>query len=123
MFWKRKKKDPQKAREIDDKARVELIRERLSGYQSNGVTTEFDITEPIGEDDNDVTISKDGTIAFNTVEFQKFNVARINYDVTEWSDITVVPDDTRKALESLIEDPTSFEDTDPMNTDYWSTKR
>lgn len=122
MFWNQKKKG------LSDAERVARIRESLSDYVSDGEKTQFDITTPL-KGDRDVTVGDHGgTIEFNNVDFQKYNVARINYDVTEWEDITLVPRDLQGALQTIIDlkedevDTTITDITEDQTTDYWATK-
>jgi len=112
MSWFSSKKDKlSKVRGgAADKARVELIRERLSDHISSG-RSEFKDADFKGPDAPE----------YECYDFTVTNIGRINYDVTEFDDITKVDTDMRNALRRVREDETSFDDTDmtPRNEDYW----
>jgi len=106
MFWNKDKKE-----NISDKARVELIRERLSDHVSTGEKTQFDITH---------SEEKTGVNEYGEFEFTVTNIARVNYDVTEWADVTEADTDVRTALRRMKDGDIT---TEPLeNTDYWATK-
>jgi hypothetical protein len=92
-----------------DQVRVELIRERLSDHISSGRSEFEDATDFVEENEH------------GDYEFTVTNIARINYDVTEFDDITKVDTDMRLALRRVREDITSYDDEDmtPRNEDYW----
>jgi hypothetical protein len=113
MFWKRKPKNRVNKSFVNDQARVELIRERLSDHVSTGERTNFDIPTPSD-------LNEDGTY-----EFTVTNIACVNYDVTEFEDLTEANTDVRLALAKVASENTSFGDEDStlnLDTDYWSTK-
>ena len=103
MFWNKDKKE-----NVSDKARVELIRERLSNHVSTGEKTQFDITRV-----DEAGLNEDGEF-----EFTVTNIARTNYDVTEWADLTECDTDIRTAFQNQDTGPAE----EPTESDYWSTK-
>jgi hypothetical protein len=110
-----KSKDKQRVGQsrVNDKARVELIRERLSDHVSTGERTAFIIPE--GDDLNDN----------GEYEFTVTNIACVNYDVTEFEDLTEANTDLRLALAEVAAEKTSFGDDNStlnLDTDYWSTR-
>ncbi len=107
MFWNSKKKDEKERikRELADANRVSLIRERLSDHVSSGDKTQFDITHS----------DKTGVNEQGEYEFTVTNIARVNYDVTEWADLTECDTDVRTAFEEHNTKPQE-------DTDYWSTR-
>ena len=104
MFWNKDKKDNTES----DAARVELIRERLSDHVSNGEKTQFDIAR----------VDKTGLNEEGEYEFTVTNIARTNYDVTEWADLTECDTDVRAAFQNQPTGPSE----DLEDTDYWLTK-
>lgn len=105
MFWNSKKKE-----NLSEADRIELIREHCSDYISTGEKTQFDITN----------IDKTGLNEDGEYEFTVTNIARTNYDVTEWADLTECDTDIRKAFQNQATGPS--EELELEDTDYWLTK-
>jgi len=114
MFWNSKKKGKEK---LSNEDRVKLIRKRLSDHVTDGDKTQFDITH---------CEERTGVNEHGEYEFTVTNIARVNYDVTEWTDLTSADRDTRRALRKVTDDDitTNIDDTeeDLSKTDYWATR-
>jgi len=91
---------------INDEARVELIRERLSGHQSDGTITKFDAEGPARDPGE---INENGTIEWDT----KLE----SYTVTEWRHLCDADIDVQKAFHDQTTDP-----TDGWPDDYWANR-
>ena len=110
MFWYSKEKRNRIAKELADRIAVDLIRERLADHVSDGSRTQFTI--PPDE-------LKDGTVNFTVT-----NVARVNYEVEEWADVTSANTDVRTAFDDNPTQPvTGNTNPDyPDYPDYWKTR-